>query len=132
MIVGKENGEKAKVVPLPSKSVVVNSKQAIYDIGPASIKLFSSYIKRAKTLIWNGAMGKFEVAAYSHGTSAIADVFAARSNGPALGVAGGGETVEILRSRGIINQVDLVSTGGGAMLEYLSGKQLPGLEALKK
>jgi phosphoglycerate kinase len=80
----------------------------------------------------NGALGYFEQAPYQHGTYAIARLFAGRSKGRAFGVAGGGETVQILQKLGIIDDIDLVSTGGGAMLEYLGGKKLPGVKAVTR
>jgi phosphoglycerate kinase len=105
--------------------------EAIYDVGPKTVQLFAKYVKQANTLVWNGALGYFERSPYHHGTYAIARLFAARSRGQAFGVSGGGETVQILQKLGIIDDVDLVSTGGGAMLEYLSGKKLPGVKAIK-
>lgn len=129
-VVGNRDGTGAKVVPVNLKSKVISLKSAVYDIGPATITLFAEYIKNARTLVWNGALGMFEQAPYHYGTYALADLFAARSKGKALGIAGGGETVQVLQKRGILDSVDLVSTGGGAMLEFLSGKKLPGLRAL--
>jgi len=103
----------------------------IYDIGPQTVKLFSQYIRKANVLVINGALGYFEVSPYYHGTYALARLVAVRSKGKAFGVAGGGETVEILDKLELMDSMDLVSTGGGAMLEYLSGKKLPGLKILK-
>ena len=131
VVVGDSAGKKAYVVPV-DKKFAVPSSLAIYDIGPETVKLFSSYLKKASTLIWNGAVGMFEVKSYSYGTRGLAHLFAARSKGKAYGVAGGGETVEILEAQGLRDDVDLVSTGGGAMLEFLSGQKLPGLIALQK
>lgn len=131
LVVGKNNGQEAKVVPI-NKNFNLDKNFGIYDIGPKTVNLFSQYIRRANTLIWNGALGYFEQAPYYHGTFAIARFFAARAKGRAFGVCGGGETVEIMRRLYLINEADLVSTGGGAMLEYLAGKKLPGIEILKK
>ena len=75
-------------------------------------------------------MGYFEQHPYQYGTHSIAELFASRSKGKAFGVCGGGETVEVLRKLKILSDIDLVSTGGGALLEYLSGKKLPGVKAL--
>jgi phosphoglycerate kinase len=92
--------------------------------------LFSSYIKKAKTVIWNGPMGMFENPHYKHGTLAVAQTLAARSTGSAFGVVGGGETVEALKMTKMIEYVDWVSTGGGAMLSYLGGEKMPGLKGI--
>ncbi|OGH68866.1 MAG: phosphoglycerate kinase [Candidatus Magasanikbacteria bacterium RIFCSPHIGHO2_01_FULL_47_8] len=133
VVVGKENGKDVKVVEVGVKGerLRVKGKEAVYDIGPATVRLFSKYIKGAKTLIWNGAMGRFEQHPYEYGTYALAHLFAARSKGKAYGVCGGGETVEVFKKLNLFQDVDLASTGGGAMLEFLSGKKLPGLEALR-
>ena len=82
--------------------------------------------------MWNGAMGNFEVPAYKYGTNAMAHLLAAQSKHNAFGVAGGGETIQVLQKLQVLSDVDLPSTGGGAMLEYLAGKKLPGIEALKQ
>lgn len=129
-IVGEANGKHADVVSLHEK-LRLKANQGVYDIGPATVLLYSTYIKRAQTLIWNGALGKFEVPIYGYGTKAISCLFAARSKGKALGIAGGGETIELLQYLGLTSSVDLVSTGGGAMLEFLSGKKLPGITSLQ-
>lgn len=130
-VVGKENGKNARIVSL-AQPLKLTKNEGIFDIGPATVKLFAQYIKKARTLIWNGALGKFEQHPYQYGTYSLARLFAARAQGQAFGVAGGGETVEILEKLKVANEIDLVSTGGGAMLEYLSGKILPGIKILKK
>lgn len=132
MVVGKLDGSNAKLMPFTKNFSVKNKSEAICDIGPATIQLFAEFIKRAETLIWNGAMGKFEVHPYEYGTYSLTHLFAARSKGKAFGVCGGGETVQVFQKLGVADQVDLVSTGGGAMLEFLSGKKLPGIAALGK
>lgn len=106
----------------------VNKSDAILDIGPDTISLFSSYIKTAQTIVWNGPLGKFEEASYKHGTLAIATAVAARSTGKAFGLVGGGETVEALKQTKMEEYVDFVSTAGGAMLAYLGGNKMPGLK----
>lgn len=105
---------------------------AIYDIGPKTILEYASWIKKAKTLVWNGPLGMYEIPKFSHGTLALGRLFAARSRGLAYGVAGGGETLHALRLTGLGEYVDWISTGGGAMLEFLEGKVLPGLKPLIK
>lgn len=135
MVIGTKNGVGAELLSVSGYAKLSRDqkrRKQMYDIGPATTGLFASVIKRAQTIIWNGAMGKFEVPVYGHGTKAIARLFAARSKGRAFGACGGGETVEIIRSLGLLNDIDLVSTGGGAMLEFLSGKKLPGIIALQK
>ncbi len=104
----------------------------IVDIGPRTIKLFSDYIRKAQTIVWNGPMGYFEDPRFSYGTMSMAQVTGARSTGPAYGIVGGGETIEALRKSGMEKYIDWVSTGGGAMLEFLERGTLLGLEALKK
>jgi len=103
-----------------------------FDIGPQTIRLYAQYIKNAKTIIWNGPMGMFESEHFQHGTLAVARLVATMSSGRAFGVVGGGETVAALKQTKMIEYVDWVSTGGGAMLEYLAGKRLPGLKKIVK
>lgn len=131
VVIGREDGKNARVIGL-EKKLRLKSDEGIFDIGPKTIKLFSKYIKKANTLVWNGALGYFERHPYEYGTRSVARLLAARSRGKAFGVCGGGETVELLRDLKLIDDVDLVSTGGGAMLEYLSGKELPGVKIIKK
>ncbi len=131
VVVGDAKGKKAHVQSV-DKLAIGDKRYAIYDIGPKTTQLFSTYIKKAQTLIYNGAMGRFEQHPYQYGTYAVTHLFAARSKGKAYGVCGGGETGEIIQKLNLFDDVDLVSTGGGAMLEFLAGKKLPGIEALKK
>ena len=97
------------------------------DIGTQTIERFKSSIEGARTIVWNGPMGIFEDPEFSSGTAAIARAVA---TSPAFTVVGGGETIASLNELGLLQQIKFVSTGGGAMLEFLSGKSLPGLEAL--
>ncbi len=137
-VVGKENGKEARVIEMKGEGGkekwggVIKKDEAIYDVGPRTVQLYSKYIKKAQTLIWNGAVGMFETHPYEYGSFSLAHLFAARSKSKAFGVGGGGETVEILKKLKLMQDVDLVSTGGGAMLEYLGGKKLPGLKAFEK
>jgi len=108
----------------------VNKTDYIFDIGPETIRLYSHFIKKAATIIWNGPMGKFEEGQFKYGTMSIARVVAAHSRGKAFGVVGGGETVEALEKTSMFEYVDWVSTGGGAMLSYLGGEPMPGLEGI--
>ncbi|NIT03740.1 phosphoglycerate kinase [Candidatus Saccharibacteria bacterium] len=98
-----------------------------YDIGPKSIKLFLSEAKKAKTLVWNGPLGKWEDKRYEFATRALAEALAAH---PGKTVIGGGDTIAALSAFDLLGEMDYVSLGGGAMLEFLAGKKLPGLEAL--
>ena len=130
-IVGTEKGEKCHIVDVNEK-IKLKSNEAIFDIGPKTISHFAKIIKNARTLVWNGALGYFEQHPYEYGTYAVARLFAARAKGRAFGVCGGGETVEVLKKLSLMEDIDLVSTGGGAMLEFLSGKKLPGVKIVTK
>lgn len=130
VVVGDKSGKNSKVMKV-DENFKVPAGQGIYDIGPETIKLFSEQVKTAETLVWNGAMGYFEQDPYQHGTYAVARLLASRSKGKAFGIAGGGETVEVLEKLHLTEDVDLVSTGGGAMLEFLSGKELPGVKIVQ-
>lgn len=102
----------------------------ILDIGPETVRLFAGFFKKAQTIIWNGPMGIFEDKNFKHGSLNVARAIATRSGGNAFGAAGGGETIEILKMSGMIDNMDWVSTGGGAMLSYLGGEKMPGLKGL--
>lgn len=106
-------------------------RDLILDIGPKSIQLYAPYIKKADTLLWNGPLGYFEIPATRHGTTALMTLMATRSKGKAFGVAGGGETLTAINHSKLENSFDFISTGGGAMLEYLYNKTLPCIEKLK-
>ncbi|MFY9270569.1 MAG: phosphoglycerate kinase [Candidatus Manganitrophaceae bacterium] len=97
------------------------------DIGPASVKLFTEVLANAKTILWNGPMGVFEMDAYSRGTSEIAHAVA---NAYALTIVGGGETAQAVHEAGESENISFISTGGGAALQLLEGKPLPGLSVL--
>jgi phosphoglycerate kinase len=98
------------------------------DIGPETVKLFSAEIAGAKTVVWNGPMGVFEVKECAQGTFAIAEAIAA--NGGCLSIIGGGDSVKAVKRAGVAEKVSFISTGGGASLELLEGKTLPGVAAL--
>ncbi len=131
-VVGLSDGTKAHIVEMNKKFKITGSKYGIYDVGPKTITKFAKIIKKANTLVWNGAVGYFEQKPYDWGSKSIARLFASRAKGKAYGVTGGGETVEIIKGVGVMDEIDLVSTGGGAMLEFLSGKKLPGIKAVIK
>ena len=97
------------------------------DIGPKSIELFSNEIKSAKTVLWNGPMGIFEIDACNKGTFAVAKTIA---DSDTCSIIGGGDSVKAIKMAGYGDQVTFMSTGGGASLEFLEGKELPGVTAL--
>jgi phosphoglycerate kinase len=101
------------------------------DIGPKTIELFTEVIKHSKTLLWNGPMGVFEMENFAHGTRAIADaVVAATQDHQAFSLIGGGDSAAAIAKFNLEDQVSYVSTGGGALLEYMEGKELPGVKAI--
>lgn len=101
------------------------------DIGPKTIALFTEVIKKSKTLLWNGPMGVFEMDNFAHGTRAIADaVVAATQENDAFSLIGGGDSAAAIAKFNLEDQVSYVSTGGGALLEYMEGKELPGVKAV--
>ncbi len=114
------------------KPEMVEKDENILDIGPATINKYSTYIKKAQTLICNGPMGKFEDPSFKHGTLAIVSLVAARSTGKAYGVIGGGDIIKALEMTKMADHVDWVSMAGGAMLTYLGGGKMPGLNKIIK
>ena len=97
------------------------------DIGPKTVELFKQEINGAKTIFWNGPMGVFEWSNFEAGTKAVAQIVA---QAKAFTVIGGGDTVAAVRKYGVEDKIDHVSTGGGASLELLEGRELPGITAL--
>jgi phosphoglycerate kinase len=100
------------------------------DIGPQTVQRFSAEIAAAKTIFWNGPMGVFEMPAFANGTLAIAKAVAAATESGATSIIGGGDSVAAVQQAGLAAKVSHISTGGGASLEFLAGKKLPGVEAL--
>ena len=98
------------------------------DIGPKTIELFTDEISRAKTIVWNGPMGVFETPLFARGTRKVAAAVA--ENSGAISIVGGGDTVSAVHDAGVADKITHISTGGGASLEFLEGKKLPGVEAL--
>jgi len=118
-----EPGAESKIVPVQE----IPKGWYALDIGPASVKLFNEAVQNAKTILWNGPMGVFEIDAYARGTLAMAHAIA---DAYALTIVGGGETALAVHRAGESENMSFISTGGGAALELLEGKQLPGLTAL--
>ena len=112
------------------KPFEVGKNEQILDIGPKTILLFAKELKDAKTIVWNGPMGRFEMSPFHHGTMALVRLVGGRGLGHAYVVVGGGDTVEAVIRAHQLKHIDHVSTGGGAMLEFLAGKKLPALEVL--
>lgn len=101
------------------------------DIGEETIKLFSDVIMKSKTILWNGPAGVFEMTNFQKGTVSIAKAIAASTSEGAFSLVGGGDSVAAVNKFGLADQVSYVSTGGGAMLEYIEGKELPGVKAIR-
>jgi phosphoglycerate kinase len=106
-------------------------EEGIYDIGPETIEKYKAILSEAKTTIWNGPLGLIEKPPFDKGTVEIAKMIG-QINNQVFSIVGGGETVDIIQKLGIENQFDHVSTGGGAMLDFIAGKDLPGLVALEE
>lgn len=104
---------------------------AIYDIGPKTVETFRQILKNAKTVVWNGPMGVFEMPNFAAGTNAVAQLLADETKNGAITIIGGGDSVAAIENAGLADQVTHISTGGGASLEMLEGKILPGVAALK-
>ncbi|MBU0731292.1 phosphoglycerate kinase [Patescibacteria group bacterium] len=105
----------------------VEDDDFILDIGPDTMSIYSELIKDAKTIIWNGPMGVFEIPDFATGTL---DVAKAVADSGAYSVVGGGETAQAIKEMGLADKISFISTGGGAMLEFMEGKKLPAIEAL--
>jgi phosphoglycerate kinase len=101
------------------------------DIAEKSIQKFSEVIENSKTILWNGPMGVFEMEKFSKGTTAVAKAIAAATSKGAYSLIGGGDSVAAINKNGLADKVSYVSTGGGAMLEYMEGKKLPGITAIR-
>jgi phosphoglycerate kinase len=110
------------------KDEAIPADQIGLDIGPETIELFAAEIARARTIVWNGPMGVFELEPFAQGTMKIAHAVA--DNAGATSIVGGGDTVSAVHKAGVADRIKHISTGGGASLEFLEGKKLPGVEAL--
>ncbi|MDC0373058.1 phosphoglycerate kinase [Candidatus Pelagibacter ubique] len=127
VVVGKSLGGSAEIKELNN----VSKDELILDIGPKTIKAINSLIEESSTILWNGPAGYFENPNFAKGSLEIAKkIIEKNKNNTIYSVAGGGDTVSLLNDIGAINNFNFVSTAGGAFLEYLEGKELPGIKAL--
>jgi phosphoglycerate kinase len=111
----------------------VGADDMILDIGEAAVEALSDVLKTCRTLVWNGPLGAFEIAPFDRATVALAQTAAALTKeGQLVSVAGGGDTVAALNHAGAAQDFSFVSTAGGAFLEWMEGKALPGIVALQK
>lgn len=144
----KKATEKGVCIHLPPDSIIADKFEATadtsdapsnhipdgwmgLDIGPNACDQFSNVIKRSKTILWNGPMGVFEMEKFRHGTKVIAKAVADATSKGAFSLVGGGDSVAAVNQFGFADKISYVSTGGGAMLEYFEGKELPGIAAIK-
>ncbi len=121
-----DNDAQRKVVPVSKIPVGWRG----LDIGPESVKIIGMELRRAKTVVWNGPMGVFEMPNFAHGTLEVARLLAEATKAGATTIVGGGDSAAAIAEAGVESAVSHVSTGGGASLEFLEGKNLPGLAAL--
>jgi phosphoglycerate kinase len=124
----------AQIHPRSQRQVVgideVPKDWSVVDIGPQTLKAYTDHLAKARTIFWNGPMGIFEIAPFAEGTNAIANYVASRTADGVITVVGGGDSVSAVDKLGLTDQMSHVSTGGGASLEFVEGKTLPGVEAL--
>ncbi len=117
---------KTQVVPVEA----VPKDQMVVDIGPDTRKAYAEHLAKARTVFWNGPMGVFEISQFAEGTNEMARVMARRTAAKAVTIVGGGDSVAAVEGLGLADKMTHVSTGGGASLEFIEGKSLPGVEAL--
>lgn len=127
VIVGKEFSESAPAELKPADAV--DDDDMIFDIGPETSQQFAALLGKAKTIIWNGPVGVFEFEQFSSGTRALAEAIA---NSDAFSIAGGGDTLAAIDEFGVGQRISYISTGGGAFLEFVEGKELPAVAVLKR
>lgn len=127
VVVGNEFSKEAKAEIKQTKDV--NSKDMILDIGPKTAEKYAKYCEEAATIVWNGPVGVFEWDQFSEGTRILAQAIADSS---AFSIAGGGDTIAAIEKFGLTDKISYISTGGGAFLEWLEGKVLPGIKILEE
>jgi phosphoglycerate kinase len=120
-----EAGAPSEVVPIE----LVPDDGMILDIGPGTVQLIQGHLANWGTVVWNGPLGAFEIPPFDAGTTAVAELTQA---GKLMSVAGGGDTLSALAHAGVLDQLSYVSTAGGAFLEWLEGKELPGVAVLRR
>ena len=131
VVVASKLAEGAKASTVAALEVLPD--QMILDVGPETVAHYTAVIGRCKTLVWNGPLGAFEVAPFGEGTFGLArEVAALTTAGKLVSVAGGGDTVAALNAAGVTDRLTYVSTAGGAFLEWLEGRTLPGIAALAR
>ena len=123
-------GDDDKKNPAPS-GVTISAERMGLDIGPQTIARFCEEIRRAKMVLWNGPVGLFEVEPYNRGSIAIAQVLS-ENHQRLVSIIAGGDTVAAVGAAGVDDRITHLSTGGGATLEFLEGKILPGIKALEE
>ena len=131
IVTDRKTRRRARYVLVGKDKHLCAKNEEILDVGPATIRAYALEIRKAQTIVWGGPMGFVEIPRFSHGTLALAKLIGARASGRAVGIAGGGETLYAIHLSKMGKYYDFISTGGGAMLEFLEGKKLPGIEVLK-
>ena len=129
VIVAKEVTQGTEYKTLPAEKIPASWH--IVDLGKQSLALMEEALAPAKTVFWNGPMGVFEIPSFAHGTRAIARVLAAKAEAGATVVVGGGDSVAAVTQQGLADKMTHISTGGGASLEFLEGRELPGIAILQ-
>jgi len=129
-IIADDFSNDAKTGVAPTKAIP-DGWQGL-DIGPETVKAFSKVIEESKTLLWNGPMGVFEMESFDKGTKAVAEAVVRATQNGAFSLIGGGDSAAAVAKFGLSNDVSYVSTGGGALLEYMEGKELPGVKAINE
>jgi 3-phosphoglycerate kinase len=129
VVVAKEvtRGTEYKTIPAEK----IPASWHIVDVGRATLDLMEEALADAKTVFWNGPLGVFEIPSFAHGTRAIARFLATRADSGATVVVGGGDSVAAIQQQGLAERFTHISTGGGASLEFLEGRELPGVSVLQ-
>jgi len=128
VIVAKEVTRGTEYKTLPAEKIPASWH--IVDVGAKSLELMQEALADARTIFWNGPLGVFEIPSFAHGTNAIARFVADRADAGATVVVGGGDSVASLTQQGLADRMTHISTGGGASLEFLEGRELPGVKVL--